>query len=181
MLFQIGALAATLSITQIWRPYSSEKDDIEVLLAQNKTDENLRKLLLFWRLCLVIAAFWLTGVFCASSHIDAMSLMLAATGILFAISNWIPYALIALEISTRSRTEAHVRDVRESETVHQDDTLTILAIHNMSITIPQICASGMIWVATRGLELAGSHLEVSWIFLICSPPALIAAWMLGVK
>ena len=181
MIFQLGALAATLTITQIWRTNSSGDIDSEAVLSQSRPDKNHRSLLLIWRLCLVIAAFWLIGVFCGTRYIDAVSMMLAATGVLFSISNWIPYALIALEISTRSRAKHANGSQREVESVRTDDTLAILAIHNMSITVPQIIASILIWFATKGLELMGSQFNVAWVFLICSPPALIAAWLLGGK
>ena len=178
VIFQLGAFIATLSVTQLWNPNSHKNGDYEALPRETSTERSRRTLMCTWKTCLIVAAFWLLGVFCASKYVDMVSLMLGAMGVLFSIANWVPYALIAQEISTRSQTGSLLSPQAGTSSGQSDETVTMLAIHNMSITIPQIVASVVLWAATKGLEVLGSHFDVSWIFLICTPPALLAAWTL---
>lgn len=131
----------------------------------------------------------------SSTITTTISLLLGGNGILFALSNWVPYALIACEASAQARSR--LLAMAESDVSTDEDNLRmlsadggdgdhdhadfhdevplLLAVHNMAITVPQIVASVASWVLMQFLALFGLEQDVVWIFALCIPPALCAA------
>jgi solute carrier family 45, member 1/2/4 len=141
--------------------------------------------------CLLISAA--TRPF-SSTIATTVSLLLGGNGILFALSNWVPYALIACEASAQARSrllamtesdasadehddDAPVADQNANieNTGFYDDTPLLLAVHNMAMTVPQIVASVATWVLMQFLALFGLQQDTVWVFALCIPPALWAA------
>lgn len=110
--------------------------------------------------------------------VTTISLVLSANGIFFALASWVPYTLIASEARTLRETWAQAQpSATENVLDGQDETLILLAIHNMAITIPQIVASVASWVLMQWLKLMGIEQDVLWIFWMCIPVSLCAAFL----
>lgn len=115
--------------------------------------------------------------FGGGSSVTAASFLLGSVGVLFAVSNWIPHALIMHEISSlRQRPEDGGQGI-QSTSGGQDDTATLVAIHNMAICIPQIIAAGAVAVLFVVLSSPDNKEDqVSWAFLLTVPAALVGVW-----
>jgi hypothetical protein len=91
-------------------------------------------------------------------------LLLSAIGSIFALANWIPYALIAYEVSILDEDQ-------------EQNTAMLLAVHNAAICLPQIIASGIGWVLVAVVESLGYRFRFSLAFLACVPACLLAAYL----
>jgi solute carrier family 45 protein 1/2/4 len=113
----------------------------------------------------------------AAAATTMISLLLGANGMLFALANWVPYALIADEASALARAKAMTAAEGEGgcEEEEGDDTPKLLAVHNMSITAPQIVASAASWLLMQGLAVMGLEQRAVWLFVMCIPAAIWAA------
>lgn len=135
-----------------------------------------------WKPCLAALAISLTGICFLAGAMKpspdaktALSLLLGTNGVLFALANWVPYALIGCE-SSSARIQPWALTTTDSNRKSGEDlTPTLLAIHNMAVTVPQIVASVASWSLMQGLAVLGFEQNIVWIFVICIPPALWAA------
>lgn len=218
LLFHTLALVTLVAVSIVWRrpedrthftkrQSHAESDDEGILYRHNIKLAHTRNTLMgwVWRPSLAALAASLAGICLlvseatrpfSSTIATTISLLLGGNGILFALSNWVPYALIASEASAqaRSRLLALAEDSAsatdeadipmlpangeggdsDSAKFH-DDTPLLLAVHNMAITVPQIVASVASWVLMQLLALFGLEQDVVWVFALCIPPALWAA------
>lgn len=212
LLFHTAALVTLVAVSIIWRQSGSprqarvETDDENMLRRHNIKLAHTRNTLMGWvwrpslaalaaslaGICLLV--FMATGPF-SSTIATTVFLLLGGNGVLFALSNWVPYALIACEASAQARSRLLV--MADSDTAtdgdylptspadgehgdpgnaeFHDDTPLLLAVHNMAITLPQIVASVASWVLMQLLALLGLEQDVVWVFALCIPPALWAA------
>ncbi|KAK5996706.1 hypothetical protein PT974_02046 [Cladobotryum mycophilum] len=154
---------------------SDDQDDSEL----TRTRDTLMRRV--WKPSLAALAASLVGV-CLLASIakqfsfaaTMVSLLLGGNGMLFALSNWVPYSLISHEASAQAR--ARVIITEEGDTVDdEDDTPTLLAVHNMAITVPQMVASVTSWLLMQSLAVLGMKQDVVWIFALSIPSALWAA------
>ncbi|PVH72014.1 hypothetical protein DL98DRAFT_596418 [Cadophora sp. DSE1049] len=135
-----------------------------------------------WKPCLIALATFLS-ITCVviivfpkpSPHAaNAISILLGVNGMFFAMANWVPYALIADEASTRARAFAMIA-VEGDNIDDKDDTPRLLAVHNMAITAPQIVASIASYLLMQGMAVLGLEQHVVWVFVMCIPFAIWAA------
>lgn len=144
-----------------------------------------------------LTAIIATG-FLPRSTITALmtSVLLGSNGFLFSLANWVPYTLIAYEASIQARTRmvqscprddalntaneekegpldkdgAAREDINSKEEPDDEhSTPRLLAVHNMSITVPQIMALVVVWLLDQGLDALGMSPDVLWTFGICIP------------
>ncbi|ETS75360.1 hypothetical protein PFICI_12304 [Pestalotiopsis fici W106-1] len=153
-------------------------------------------------LAISLVATIVTNLFPKSTSTALMtSLFLGSNGLLFSLANWVPYTLIAYEAAVRARARTansprpnqnqnpanHEKDGPSNDqapgnedenpdTECDDDHSTprLLAVHNMSITVPQIMALVVVWLLDQGLDALGMVPDVLWTFVLCVP-ALIWA------
>lgn len=212
LLFHTAALVTLVIVSIVWRRSGNprqthaELDDDSMLHRHNIKLSHTRNTLMgwVWRPSLAALAASLTGicllVFMAtrpfsSTIATTVSLLLGGNGILFALSNWVPYALIACEASAQARSRLLAvaesgaitdgddismlpsvgDDGPSGDSEFHDDTPLLLAVHNMAITVPQIVASVASWVLMQLLALFGLEQDIVWVFALCVPPALWAA------
>lgn len=118
------------------------------------------------------------------------SVLLGSNGFLFSLANWVPYTLIAYEAAVQARVRLAQSCPRDdavytaneekdgaldedgnSNQEYDDDhsTSRLLAVHNMSITVPQIMALVVVWLLDQGLDALGISPDVLWTFGICIP------------
>lgn len=214
LLFHTAGLVTLVTVSVVWqrpgnpRQTPAPTGDEDTLHRHSIKLVHTRDTLLrwVWRPSLAALAALLVGicllVFMAarpfSSTIETtVSLLLGGNGILFALSNWVPYALIACEASAQARSRlllmaqgsattdgvdvpvlpAEREDGDSNDAEFHDDTPLLLAVHNMAITVPQIVASAASWVLMQLLALFGLEQDVVWVFALCVPPALWAAFL----
>ncbi|KAG8164607.1 hypothetical protein KVR01_004882 [Diaporthe batatas] len=219
LIFHMAALATLVVVSTIWRrsgrrsrfaraqPRAETHGDSMVHRHSIKLAHTRNTLMgLIWKPSLASLAASLTAVCLlvsaairpfSSTITSTVSLLLGGNGILFALSNWVPYALIACEASAQARSRllamaesdvftdeddilmlsAEGGDGNHDNSDLHDDVPLLLAVHNMAITVPQIVASVASWVLMQFLALFGLEEDVVWIFALCIPPALWAAFL----
>ncbi|POS76764.1 sucrose transporter [Diaporthe helianthi] len=217
LLFHTAALVTIVVVSIIWQrsgnrsrfgrgqPHAETHED-NMLQSRDIKLAHTRTILmdLIWKPSLACLAASLAGVCLlvsaairpfSSTITTAISLLLGGNGIMFALSNWVPYALIACEASAQARSrllamaasDASINedDMRTlpadgesggpDDSDFHDDVPLVLAVHNMAVTVPQIVASVASWILMQLLALFGLEQDVVWIFALCIPPALWAA------
>ncbi|KAK6218312.1 hypothetical protein LQW54_002841 [Pestalotiopsis sp. IQ-011] len=118
------------------------------------------------------------------------SVLLGSNGFLFSLANWVPYTLIAYEAAVQARARMAQSCPRDdavyaaneekdgaldedgnSNQEYDDEhsTSRLLAVHNMSITVPQIMALVVVWLLDQGLDALGMSPDVLWTLGICIP------------
>ncbi|KKY13759.1 putative sucrose transporter [Diplodia seriata] len=65
----------------------------------------------------------------------------------------------------------------EEERAEDDATATIMAVHNMAISVPQICAALVCSVLFKFVEAAGRDDPAAYAFKLAGVAAVSAAWM----
>ncbi|KAL1640938.1 hypothetical protein SLS58_006554 [Diplodia intermedia] len=65
----------------------------------------------------------------------------------------------------------------EREEEEEDATATIMAVHNMAISVPQICAALVCSVLFKFVEAAGRDDPAAYAFKLAGVAAVLAAWM----
>lgn len=220
LLFHTAALVTLVVVSIVWQRSGNRSRFVRGQPRAGNHDENIfhphnvklahtRNTLmgLIWKPSLASLAACLTATCLlvtaairpfSSAVATAVSLLLGGNGILFALANWVPYALIACEASAQARsrllamTESGAladangipmlpaddedgEDGGRDKTDLHDDTPLLLAVHNMAITVPQIVASVASWVLMQILALFGLEQDIVWVFALCIPPALWAA------
>ena len=187
LLFHTVSFATVVIVSIVWRRYENVHDYSEIQLDTDRNEESIsllhnggivrtRDILMrqLWQPSLVALAASLAGTSLLTGAAapsqpaaTALMLLLGANGMLFALANWVPYTLIAAEAA----------QARLAASDAADDTPMLLAVHNMAITVPQIAASAASWLLMRGLAMMGFELDVVWIFVMCIPSALWAAFL----
>ena len=181
LLFNTAALVTLIIVSLVWRRPASSKNGSGSALTRTR-DVLMRWV---WKPCLAVlgASLLATSLLTASSvttpfpapTATAISLLLGANGMLFALANWVPYALIAGEASAQARSRAFMKAEGDDIVDDEDNTPRLLAVHNVAITVPQIVASVASWLLMQGLALLGVEQNIVWIFVMCIPSALWAA------
>ncbi|KAK1565914.1 uncharacterized protein LY79DRAFT_573123 [Colletotrichum navitas] len=146
---------------------SERKKGLYLLEAQN------RRLFKVWSLALTTTAGTLAvAVTSVLGGVDkAAPLVLSSLGVQFAISNWIPYGIIATDLAVNaSGPEA------DADGGKLDDAAAILAIHNGAICLPQIASAVACGLFFRINESIGLVMDVFWVFLLVTPVLLMAAY-----
>lgn len=105
------------------------------------------------------------------STIRSATVLICLIGFPWAITIWIPYALIGIELS-RSRSATQHDDL------HQGDAGAVLGVHNAAIALPQI----LVTLSASALFYALGADGLRWIIASGGVAALAAAWMcMGVR
>lgn len=117
------------------------------------------------------------------------TVVVAAIGIPWALTNWAPFALIAAEISKRdairrgARPPPQTRDGQLLASGEADDSADqagiVLGIHNVAVSAPQVVAtllSSVIFKALQKPRGAISDDSVGWVLRLGGLCALGAAW-----
>ena len=136
--------------------------------------------------------------FCVHSSAGGIAVA-GIVGVSWALTSWVPYALIALEL-TGLHSEARVRRVKlqaieESPTGQgtleepqdqvvldklEDQAGVVLGLHNVAICAPQVLSSlissGIFKITQKDRGIAGDD-SIAWVLRFGGVAALIAAFM----
>lgn len=106
------------------------------------------------------------------------TIIAAFVGISWAFTLWVPFALIGREIAARQDCNAKVLEGQlEMEPMQQDQAGTIMGLHNVAISAPQIVAAfvcGTIFWAFPKIGIADS---IGWVLRFGSVGGFIASWL----
>lgn len=145
---------------------------------RSNCEEIETQLFRLWSSSLCIGAAAMFGVFFVGDIGNIAALILGLMGVVFSVANWVPYALIAIDVSVMHERKSSVEyadDSRRDET-QLDHITAVLAVHNGAICLPQILSSGTTSLAFWIMKYFHLKAAVSWVFLIIVPSLLLAAW-----
>jgi solute carrier family 45, member 1/2/4 len=93
-----------------------------------------------WAICETLFALCMLATFFVKSWVG-ISVLIAYSGVSWAMAQWAPFAIIGEALSTLPGTENSTEDFKG----------TILGLHNVAISAPQVPAalvsSGILWIA----------------------------------
>jgi solute carrier family 45 protein 1/2/4 len=124
-----------------------------------------------WIISHFLFALCMFGTFFVSS-VSGTIVLFSIVGISWAITTWVPYTLLSIEIS-QGHLPGHTG---ENRVIHAG---TVLSLHNVAISLPQILVtlgSGFFW---KLQETIGSHSDEStvWILRAGGIAALVAMYL----
>lgn len=143
-------------------------------------EEMKAQLFRLWSSSLFIGAAAMFGVWLTGDVDSIAALILGLMGVVFSMANWIPYALIAIDVSVMHETQRSGMDDAEDfrrDGPQLDHTTAVLVVHNCAICIPQILSSGTASLAFWIMKYCHVKMAVSRIFLGTVPSLLLAAWV----
>lgn len=128
-----------------------------------------------WSSVLVISAFAFAAISLLSGVDGAAAVIIGSMGAYFAVSNWISYALLGIDLATGTSevTESSFDFPRACDEL--DGATAILTIHSAAICIPQTASAVIYTLFFHLVEKGGWSIDISWVFLIASPAVLVAA------
>ncbi|KAI9833747.1 MAG: hypothetical protein M1819_003480 [Sarea resinae] len=130
-----------------------------------------------WSISYLAYAFLMFGTTFTFSSSSAI-VLIALTGIPWALAQWIPFALLGAEIArlrTAKSQEALVTDENLLES--QDDAGITLGLHNAAISAPQILAALVCGLVVWLADVLGSRDGVGWAMRFGGCAALYTAWL----
>ncbi|KAM3450333.1 hypothetical protein MY3296_006221 [Beauveria thailandica] len=143
-----------------------------------------------WTCCHALHAACLILIPSPQSWLGSATLIIYA-GIPWAVTQWFPYAVLGEELALEGidRNPAASSDngsCYEEEVGKEDkrrnpdrlDVGTIMGLHNVVISTPQIIAAVLSSVILRGVEAAhGTSNGIEWVFRASALPALAAVYL----
>lgn len=116
--------------------------------------------------------------------------LVAVAGIPWAVTQWVPWALIGFETSRLGLTgregslhdddedgDGGGGDGEEESTAGEAQSGAILGIHNMAISLPQVLSGAVSIVSYRIAEAAGSEVPTAWVLASSGLAAFGAGWL----
>ncbi|KAF2771122.1 MFS general substrate transporter [Teratosphaeria nubilosa] len=99
--------------------------------------------------------------------------LIAAAGLPWAVTQWVPFAIVGYETSRLGLTESRAD---EDEGVDSQAGV-ILGVHNMAISLPQVL-SGLVSSGTYKIaEVAGSQVPTAWVLASSGVVAFVASFL----
>jgi len=185
LMFHCVVLATTIALQMLSkarsRPsYSHIQENSSVVADDSYIKKYVTQLFRVWSSVLVISAFAFAAVSLLSGVDGAAAVIIASMGAYFAVSNWIPYALLGIDLVIETRYAGTSEDSESSFDFPRacdelDGATAILTIHSAAICIPQIVSAVVYTIFFRLVEKEGWTVDVSWVFLMASPAVLVAA------
>lgn len=127
-----------------------------------------------WTLAHISFAFLMFSTVLAETHIGG-TIIIALSGISWAMTLWAPYAIIGQELAAKQNTQLELGS-EEVKISDENQAGVIMSLHNTAISMPQIAAalvcSAIFWIS----KMAGSDDGVGWCLRAGGLAALAAAW-----
>ncbi|KAF2118625.1 major facilitator superfamily domain-containing protein [Lophiotrema nucula] len=184
LLFAIVSLVASVVLpwfidrASCWTGVCSEQDD-----APTRADKSLEHMLpRLWAAGMVLYSFCVLMTLFVSSSAGSI-MLIGLVGISWAITQWVPYAIISAEISSHrsesyqySTIEAGVKGSPEAE---RKNSGIMMGLHNAAISLPQIFVALLLsivfYIAT---ETGHKDHAVAWVLRGSAGATLIAAYLI---
>jgi len=130
---------------------------------------------LLWRSSHILFAVAMFSTYSAHT-VSTGTALVAIVGVSWALTQWVPYAIIGQEIA--SMNELHCAEDHWDETVPQRPALgTILGLHNSFIAAPQILAALACSALFKLFEVLHVDDSFGWVLRCAGISGLAAAWM----
>ena len=143
----------------------------------NNSTSDLRDLIWLWTgtqpvLCLLLA-LTLAAVYQWQGIV-----LIAAAGIPWAVTQWVPFAIVGYETSRLGLTPSGGDgEGGEGEDEVDSQSGAILGVHNLAISLPQVL-SGLVSSGTYKIaEVAGSEVPTAWVLASSGIAAFVASWL----
>ncbi|KAF7198060.1 General alpha-glucoside permease [Pseudocercospora fuligena] len=131
---------------------------------ESSDDSHLRDLIYLWMFTQPILGI-LEILTLAAAYQWQGIVLVGAAGIPWAVTQWVPFAIIGFEVS---------RLTREGE---GNKAGAILGVHNMAISLPQVFAGLVASGVYRAVEEVGSQKTTAWVLAISGIAAFVAAFL----
>lgn len=97
--------------------------------------------------------------------------VIALAGIPWAVTQWVPFAIVGYEVSSLGLTGADGSDEAAGSQAG-----AILGLHNLAISLPQVISGLISSVTYKIAETAGSEVPTSWVLASSGLFAFLAAF-----
>lgn len=169
-----------LSKAQSESSYTHIQESFSVVADDGYIKKYVTQLFRAWSSVLFISAFAFAAVSLLNGVDGATAIIIASMGACFAVSNWIPYALLGIDLAVETRRAGTSEETESSFDFPRacdelDGATAILTIHSAAICIPQIVSAVIYTLLFHLVEKGGWRAGVSWVFLIASPAVFVAA------
>ncbi|KUJ12457.1 uncharacterized protein LY89DRAFT_592608 [Mollisia scopiformis] len=126
-----------------------------------------------WTFAHIAFAILMFSTFLVKTHIGG-TVLIAMSGISWAMTLWVPYAIIGQELTAK---QDRLREIGTAELESPDENPAglIMSLHNMAISLPQIAAA---LVCSVILWLSDGQNGLAWCLRAGGLAALGAAWTL---
>ena len=111
---------------------------------------------------------------------------MGVAGIPWAVTQWVPFAVVGYETSRLGLTPRDedageegggVEGVDEEQGEEESQSGAILGVHNLAISLPQV-VSGLVSSGTYKIaEVAGSEVPTAWVLASSGLAAFVASWL----
>lgn len=150
-------------------------------LSRKHTEKSLKQLSMLWALSsLLYSLCTFSTIFVAST--SAGVVLVAITGLSWAVTQWVPFALISTEISSHQYPQKVSSLLGAEEAAFEEiggmESGVMLGLHNAAMSLPQILSalmsSTIFWIARRANTEEDA---VGWVLRCSAGASLVAAWM----
>lgn len=98
--------------------------------------------------------------------------LIALAGIPWAVTQWVPFAIVGYEISSLGLT-----GVRDEDNSDKSDSGAIMGVHNMAISLPQVLSGLVSSLTYKIAETAGSEVPTAWVLASSGIAAFVASFL----
>lgn len=96
------------------------------------------------------------------------TILIALAGLPWAVTQWVPWAVIGFETSKFGLAEGE-----------DNQSGAILGVHNMAISLPQVLSGAVSSVTYKIAEAAGSEVPTAWVLASSGVAACVASLLAG--
>lgn len=135
---------------------------------------------------LSIPTVWAVGNFlfsflmfmtCFVSNWLGGAVLVGASGISWSIAVWAPFTLLGQHLAASTKVDASEDEWLDDESCAKVRVGTILSMHNIAISAPQICAALLNSVIVWFSQTVGSHDGSGWVLRLGAFGPLLAAYL----
>lgn len=98
--------------------------------------------------------------------------LIALAGIPWAVTQWVPFAIVGYEISSLGLT-----GVRDEDNSDESDSGAIMGVHNMAISLPQVLSGLVSSLTYKIAETGGSEVPTAWVLASSGIAAFVASFL----
>lgn len=114
---------------------------------------------------------------CFVSTVPAAMVIMGTLGVSWAVASWAPFALVSAEIATLRAQSLGLSDKTDEADLEEGHAASIVAIHNMAISLPQVFAALGCSLLFKIVEFAGRDDPAAFALKFAGIMAAVATWM----
>ena len=141
-------------------------------LHRQSISSNTPMLLLLWSFSLGLSAALILLTFVTASF-EVTTVLMAINGISWAVTSWIPFALIG-QLTTKPNHTQNFEDTESDITPNSVSGGSIIGLHNFAISAPQILSAGICEMILLALRGTSDSFDAGWVLRAGGFPYLAA-------